>query len=62
MAKKSSVMLALLFIANPFVLLFYQNCSSAPKHVVNAPKPHADKKPASLHDKLGHGPKEKLLK
>jgi len=30
MAKKSSFLLAVLFIANPFVLLFYQNCSKAP--------------------------------
>ena len=57
MAKKSSVMLALLFIANPFVLLFYQNCSSAPKHTVYSP---GDKKPASTPEKPGHGPKEKL--
>ncbi len=60
MAKKSSLMLALLFIANPFVLLFYQNCSSAPKHTVNAPEPSGEKKPASLPDQPGHGPKEKL--
>ncbi|MES2802695.1 MAG: hypothetical protein V4654_09410 [Bdellovibrionota bacterium] len=60
MAKKSSVMLALLFIANPFVLLFYQNCSSAPKQTVNAPDHRGDKKPASLDNKPGHGPKEKL--
>lgn len=60
MAKKSSVMLALLFIANPFVLLFYQNCSSAPKQAVLAPEPHGEKKPASLPEKPGHGPKEKL--
>ncbi len=62
MAKKSSVMLALLFIANPFVLLFYQNCSSAPKHVVSAPEQHGDKKPASISDKPVHGPKERLTK
>ncbi len=31
MAKRSSFFLAVLFIANPFMLLFYQNCSSAPK-------------------------------
>jgi len=30
MAKKSSFLLAVLFIANPFVLLFYQNCSQPP--------------------------------
>lgn len=60
MAKKSSVMLALLFIANPFVLLFYQNCSSAPKHSVQSSGQYGDKKPASTSDKLGHGPKEKL--
>lgn len=62
MAKKSSVMLALLFIANPFVLLFYQNCSSAPKHLVSAPAQQGDKKPASLSERPGHGPKESLVK
>ncbi len=30
MANKSSYLLAVLFIANPFVLLFYQNCSVVP--------------------------------
>ena len=30
MANKSSFLLAILFIANPFVLLFYQNCSVQP--------------------------------
>ena len=30
MANKSSYLLAVLFIANPFVLLFYQNCSIVP--------------------------------
>jgi len=60
MAKKSSLMLALLFIANPFVLLFYQNCSSAPNHAVKAPEQYGEKKPASLQDKPGHGPKENL--
>lgn len=54
MANKSSLMLAILFIANPFVLLFYQNCSSAPKHVVAS-----DKQPASVENPA-HGPKEKL--
>lgn len=62
MAKKSSVMLALLFIANPFVLLFYQNCSSAPKQAVSAPEQQSDKKPASLSEKPVHGPKERLAK
>jgi hypothetical protein len=28
MATKSSYLLAILFIANPFMLLFFQNCSS----------------------------------
>lgn len=60
MAKRSSLMLALLFIANPFVLLFYQNCSSAPKHTVHYSEPHGDKKPASTLEKPGHGPKERL--
>lgn len=56
MANKSSFMLALLFIANPFVLLFYQNCSQAPKHSVSPP---GDKQPASLHQHA-QGPKEKF--
>lgn len=43
MANKSSYMLALLFIANPFVLLFYQNCSSAPTA-------QAEKQPASVSE------------
>lgn len=30
MAKRSSFFLAVLMIANPFMLLFYQNCSVAP--------------------------------
>ena len=30
MAKKSSFFLAVLLIANPFMLLFFQNCSAAP--------------------------------
>lgn len=60
MAKKSSIMLALLFIANPFVLLFYQNCSSAPKHTLHTPGSQGDKKPASSPDQPGHRPKEHL--
>jgi preprotein translocase subunit SecG len=32
MATKSSFILAILFIANPFMLLFFQNCSVAPQH------------------------------
>lgn len=31
MATKSSFILAILFIANPFMLLFFQNCSAMPK-------------------------------
>ena len=30
MAKRSSFFLAVLLIANPFMLLFYQNCSIVP--------------------------------
>lgn len=30
MMKKQSTVLAIMFIANPFVLLFYQNCSKVP--------------------------------
>jgi hypothetical protein len=46
MASKSSYMLAVLFIANPFVLLFYQNCSSAPTSQASI---NGDKKPASVN-------------
>jgi len=31
MASKSSYFLAILLIANPFMLLFFQNCSPAPQ-------------------------------
>jgi hypothetical protein len=31
MATKSSYLLAVLLIANPFMLLFFQNCSSGPQ-------------------------------
>lgn len=49
MARRSSFLLALLFIANPFVLLFYQNCSSAPKHhVQHESSVKAEKAPASI--------------
>lgn len=38
MAKRSSFFLAVLFIANPFMLLFYQNCSVAPNSHSETPK------------------------
>lgn len=47
MANKSSVLLAVLFIANPFVLLFYQNCSSS-SHLAHRPADISSKKPASV--------------
>jgi hypothetical protein len=31
MAKKSSFFLAVLLIANPFMLLFFQNCATLPQ-------------------------------
>lgn len=37
MTKKSSFFLAVLFIANPFVLLFYQNCSVLPQSQAQKP-------------------------
>lgn len=40
MAKRSSMMLALLFIINPVMLLLFQNCSVAPKKIaVNTATP-----------------------
>lgn len=51
MAKRSSFFLAVLMIANPFMLLFYQNCSVVPSsHAskVETYKVHkAEKAPAS---------------
>ena len=47
MAKRSSLMLAVLFIANPFMLLFYQNCSSAPPSHAQNKEFEGNKKPAS---------------
>jgi len=47
--KRSSFLLAVLLIANPFMLLFYQNCSVVPssqaKNFESLPK--AAKSPAS---------------
>lgn len=37
MAKRSSYLLAVLLIANPIMLLFFQNCSKAPQHVNKTP-------------------------
>ncbi|MFZ3229082.1 MAG: hypothetical protein WA160_02665 [Pseudobdellovibrio sp.] len=31
MSQKSSFFLAVLFVANPFVILLFQNCSALPK-------------------------------
>lgn len=36
MFKKQSTILAIMFIANPFVLLFYQNCSKVPTSTAQA--------------------------
>ncbi len=33
MAKRSSMMLAILFILNPVMLLMFQNCSTSPKKI-----------------------------
>ncbi len=47
--KRSSFFLAVLFIANPFMLLFYQNCSVAPNsQAENLPAHKASKSPASV--------------
>jgi hypothetical protein len=49
--KRSSFFLAVLFIANPFVLMFYQNCSSTPNS--HAKTKHINwgaKSPASEHE------------
>jgi hypothetical protein len=46
-ANRSSFLLAVLFIANPFILLFYQNCSVAPNsHTAGNPQKFS-KAPAS---------------
>ena len=47
MAKKSSFFLAILLIANPFMLLFFQNCSVLPQASKETPdsiksKPQAE--------------------
>ncbi len=49
MAKRSSFFLAVLFIANPFMLLFYQNCSVTPTSHADSPPEYskASKSPAS---------------
>ncbi len=49
MAKRSSFFLAVLMIANPFMLLFYQNCSVVPSsQAYKEPLVHkASKSPAS---------------
>ena len=47
MAKRSGYFIAVLFIANPFMLLFYQNCSSAPKsHAYQGSAPPDNIKPS----------------
>ncbi|MBC7465595.1 MAG: hypothetical protein H7256_06340 [Bdellovibrio sp.] len=47
MAKKSSFFLAILLIVNPFMLLFFQNCSALPQASKESPdslksKPQAE--------------------
>ena len=58
MANKSSFLLAVLLIANPFVLLFYQNCSAVPRPDALAEKTQteptvveASRLPSSIKDK-----------
>ncbi len=59
MANKSSFLLAVLLIANPFVLLFYQNCSNVPRPDAMAelkPQPEptvveASRLPSSIKEK-----------
>ena len=38
MAQRSSLFLAILFAANPFMLLVFQNCSVLPQVADNPPK------------------------
>lgn len=54
MAKKSSYMLAVLLIANPFMLLFFQNCSKHPQHAVkeSAPSVQQQQKSASSEKEI----------
>lgn len=40
-ANKSSFMLAVLLVANPFMLLFFQNCSVIPTYHAQANPPKA---------------------
>lgn len=42
MAKRSSYMLALLLIANPFMLLFFQNCSKPPQQAIKESPPSVE--------------------
>lgn len=46
--KRSSFLLAVLFIANPFMLLFYQNCSVAPNSHAESSSQKMSKAPASI--------------
>lgn len=52
MANKSSFMLAVLLIANPFMLLFFQNCSAQPptRAVASVPAVEIPVDKASLTD------------
>lgn len=45
MAQKSSFFLALLFIANPFMLLLFQNCSAMPQASKDTPPGQEEKTP-----------------
>ncbi len=45
--KRSSFLLAVLFIANPFMLLLYQNCSVAPNSHTETGSQKISKAPAS---------------
>lgn len=47
MVNKSSFFLAVLFIANPFVLLFYQNCTVLPQSQAQKETQQIQKKLAS---------------
>lgn len=56
MAKKSSTLLAIMFIVNPIMLLLFQNCSSKPSHTV------VEKKEAQLERQAASAAKGPVFK
>ncbi len=53
MAQRSSFLLAVLLIANPFMILFFQNCSALPQAAripSSDPAPQMEKPKAQTND------------